>query len=143
MTTESLPARRGRIRFPDISSRAYEHPADRGALVALRAIPGFGSVLRTLSSFIGERSIRWLYLATAIRVSERQYPRIHEMLSECAATLDLQPVPEMYIEQDPAPAAMAIGLDKPIIVVSTGMLELVDEEGLRFIVGHEVRHVLS
>ena len=71
-----------------------------------------------------------------IRVSERQYPRIHEMLNECAATLDLQPVPEMYIEQDPAPTAMAIGLDKPIIVVSTGMLELVDEEGLRFIVGH-------
>ncbi|HJY46536.1 MAG TPA: M48 family metallopeptidase [Propionibacteriaceae bacterium] len=143
MTTESLPARRGHIRFPDISSRAYEHPADRGALVALRAIPGFDSVLRTLSSFIGERSIRWLYLATAIRVSERQYPRIHEMLNECAATLDLQPVPEMYIEQDPVPAAMAIGLDKPIIVVSTGMLDLVDEEGLRFIVGHEVGHVLS
>ncbi len=30
----------GRIRFSDISPRAYEHPADRGALVALRAIPG-------------------------------------------------------------------------------------------------------
>ncbi len=69
MTTETLPARRGRIRFPDISSRAYEHPADRGALVALRAIPGFDSVLKTLSGAIGERSIRWLYLATAIRVS--------------------------------------------------------------------------
>jgi hypothetical protein len=38
---------------------------------------------------------------------------------------------------------MAIGLDKPIIVITTGMLELVDEEGLRFIVGHEVGHVLS
>ena len=58
MTTESLPALRGRIRFPDISSRAYEHPADRGALVALRAIPGFDSVLKTISSAIGERSIR-------------------------------------------------------------------------------------
>jgi Zn-dependent protease with chaperone function len=143
MTTESLPALRGHIRFPDISSRAYEHPADRGALVALRAIPGFDSVLKTLSGAIGERSIRWLYLATATRVSPRQYPHIHQMLNECAATLDLQPVPEMYIEQDPAPSAMAIGLDKPIIVVSTGMLDLVDEEGLQFIIGHEVGHVLS
>jgi len=53
MTAESLPVRRGRIRFPDISSRAYEHPADRGALVALRAIPGFDSVLKALSSAIG------------------------------------------------------------------------------------------
>jgi Zn-dependent protease with chaperone function len=143
MTTESLPARRGRIRFPDISSRAYEHPADRGALVALRSIPGFDSVLKALSSAIGERSIRLLYLASATRVSPRQYPDIHEMLNECATTLDLQPVPEMFIEQDPSPSAMAIGLDKPIIVISTGMLQLTDDEGLRFIIGHEVGHVLS
>jgi Zn-dependent protease with chaperone function len=143
MTTESLPARRGRIRFPDISSRAYEHPADRGALVALRSIPGFDSVLKAISSAIGERSIRLLYLASATRVSPRQYPDIHEMLNECATTLDLQPVPEMFIEQDPSPSAMAIGLDKPIIVISTGKLQLTDDEGLRFIIGHEVGHVLS
>jgi Zn-dependent protease with chaperone function len=143
MTTESLPARRGRIRFPDISSRAYEHPADRGALVALRSIPGFDSVLKALSSAIGERSIRLLYLSSSTRVSPRQYPDIHQMLDECATTLDLQPVPEMFIEQDPNPSAMAIGLDKPIIVISTGMLRLTDDEGLRFIIGHEVGHVLS
>jgi Zn-dependent protease with chaperone function len=65
------------------------------------------------------------------------------MLNECATTLDLQPVPEMFIEQDPSPSAMAIGLDKPIIVISTGMLQLTDDEGLRFIIGHEVGHVLS
>ena len=143
MTTESLPALRGRIRFPDISSRAYEHPADRGALVALRAIPGFDSVLKTISGAIGERSIRYLYLATATHVSPRQYPQIHQMLHECATTLDVKPVPELYIEQDPTPTAMAIGMGKPIIVVSTGMLDLVDADGLQFIIGHEVGHVLS
>lgn len=134
---------RGRIRFPDLSPRAYEHPADRGALVALRAIPGFDSVLKTISGAIGERSVRLLYLATAIRVSPRQYPQFHQMLNECATTLDLQPIPELYIQQDPVPSAMTIGLDKPIIVITTGMLDLVDEEGLRFIIGHEVGHVLS
>ncbi|HEY5821376.1 MAG TPA: M48 family metallopeptidase [Propionibacteriaceae bacterium] len=134
---------RGRIRFPDLSPRAYEHPADRGALVALRAIPGFDSVLKAISGAIGERSVRLLYLATAIRVSPRQYPQFHQMLNECATTLDLQPIPELYIQQDPVPSAMTIGLDKPIIVVTTGMLDLVDDEGLRFIIGHEVGHVLS
>ena len=32
---ENVPSRQRR-RFPGISSRAYEHPADRSALVALR-----------------------------------------------------------------------------------------------------------
>ena len=134
---------RGRIRFPDLSPRAYEHPADRGALVALRAIPGFDSVLKAVSGAVGERSIRLLYLASAIRVSPRQYPDLHQMITECATTLDLQPIPELYIQQDPTPNAMAIGLDKPIIVITTGMLHLLDEDGIRFTIGHEVGHVLS
>ncbi|GAB3919319.1 Zn-dependent protease [Microlunatus endophyticus] len=134
---------RGRIRFPDISPRAYEHPADRGALVALRAIPGFDTVLKAISGAIGERSIRLLYLASSVRVSPRQYPDLHQMINECATTLDLQPVPELYIQQDPQPNAMTIGLDKPIIVITTGMLKLVDTDGIRFVIGHEVGHVVS
>ena len=131
------------MRFADLSPRAYEHPTDRGALVALRAIPGFDSVLKAISGAIGERSIRLLYLATSIRVSARQYPELHRMISECATALDLYPIPELYVQQDPTPNSMAIGLDKPIIVITTGMLELLDSEGLRFVVGHEVGHVLS
>lgn len=134
---------RGRIRFPDISPRAYEHPADRGALVALRAIPGFDTVLKAISGAIGERSIRLLYLASSVRVSPRQYPDLHQMINECATTLDLQPVPELYIQQDPQPNAMTIGLDKPIIVINTGMLKLVDTDGIRFVIGHEIGHVVS
>lgn len=131
------------MRFADLSPRAYEHPTDRGALVALRAIPGFDSVLKTISGAIGERSVRLLYLATSIRVSARQYPELHRMISECATALDLYPIPELYVQQDPTPNSMAIGLDKPIIVITTGMLELLDAEGLRFVVGHETGHVLS
>lgn len=140
---EQREIERGRIRFPDISPRAYEHPTDRGALVALRAIPGFDSVLKAISGAIGERSIRLLYMATAIRVSPRQYPELHQMITECATTLDLKAIPELYVEQNPVPNAMTIGLDKPIIVLSTGLLQLLDTDGLRFAIGHEVGHVLS
>ena len=40
---ERVPSRQ-RKRFPGISSRAYEHPADRSALVALRKLSGFDTV---------------------------------------------------------------------------------------------------
>ncbi len=134
----------GRIRFPDISSRAYEHPADRGALVALRAIPGFDAVLRAVS---GARSASAASGCSAwprsIRVSPRQYPLLHQMLNECATALDVQPVPELYVQQSPLPTAMTVGLDRPLIVISTAMLDLVDDDGLRFVIGHEIGHVLS
>ena len=131
----------GRIRFPDISSRAYEHPADRGDLVALRAIPGSmpcrGGLGRDRRRSVGCSP------GLAIRVSQRQYPLLHQMLNECATALDVQPVPELYVQQSPLPTAMTVGLDRPLIVISTAMLDLVDDDGLRFVIGHEVGHVLS
>ena len=111
--------------------------------MALRAIPGFDAVLKAVSAAIGERSVRLLCLASAIRVSPRQYPLLHQMLNECATALDVQPVPELYVQQSPVPTAMTVGLDRPLIVISTAMLDLVDDDGLRFVIGHEMGHVLS
>ncbi len=133
----------GRVRFPGISSRAYEHPADRGALVALRALPGFDRVLRAVSGVFGERSLRLLHLADAIRVSHRQYPALHQLLVEACATLDIAEIPELYVVRDPIAQAMTLGMDHPFIVLNTGLLELLDADGLRFILGHELGHVLS
>ncbi|MDK1474378.1 M48 family metallopeptidase [Streptomyces sp. 549] len=140
--TEHLPGRERR-RFPDISSRAYEHPADRSALVALRKLTGFDTVFKTLSGLLPERSLRLLFLSDSVRVSDQQFVHLHLMLKDACEILDLPAVPPMYVTQDPLPNAMCIGMDKPIIVVTTGLVELLDEEEMRAVVGHEVGHALS
>ncbi|MFD6419525.1 M48 family metallopeptidase [Streptomyces sp. NPDC060194] len=139
---ERLPGRQRR-RFPGISSRAYEHPADRSALVALRKLTGFDVVLKTLSGLLPERSLRLLFLSDSVRVSDAQFTHLNDMLRDACYILDLEKVPQMYVRQDPVPNAMCIGLDEPIIVVTTGLVELLDEEELRAVVGHEVGHALS
>jgi Zn-dependent protease with chaperone function len=139
---EKLPGRR-RTRFPDISSRAYEHPADRSALVALRKLSGFDTVFKALSGLLPERSLRLLFLSDSVRVSDAQFSHLNDMLRDACYILDLEKVPPMYVTQDPKPNAMCIGLDEPIIVVTTGLVELLDEEEMRAVVGHEVGHALS
>lgn len=139
---ESVPSRQRR-RFPGISSRAYEHPADRSALVALRKLTGFDTVFKALSGLLPERSLRLLFLSDSVRVSDRQFAHLNDMLRDACYILDLEKVPPMYVKQDPNPNAMCIGLDEPIIVVTTGLVELLDEEEMRAVVGHEVGHALS
>ncbi|MEV7830544.1 M48 family metallopeptidase [Streptomyces subrutilus] len=139
---EKVPAR-DRRRFPGISSRAYEHPADRSALVALRRLSGFDTVFKALSGLLPERSLRLLFLSDSVRVGETQFPHLYAMLRDACYVLDLEKVPQMYVQQDPRPNAMCIGLDEPIIVVTTGLVELLDEEEMRAVVGHEVGHALS
>ncbi|MFB7810650.1 M48 family metallopeptidase [Streptomyces virginiae] len=139
---EKTPAR-DRGRFPGISSRAYEHPADRSALVALRKLSGFDTAFKALSGLLPERSLRLLFLSDSVRVGETQFPHLHAMLRDACYILDLEKVPQMYVQQDPRPNAMCIGLDEPIIVVTTSLVELLDEEEMRAVVGHEVGHALS
>ncbi|MFI9389090.1 M48 family metalloprotease [Kutzneria sp. NPDC052558] len=142
-STGAVALSEGRVRFPGISPRAYEHPADRGALTTLRSVPGFAQVLRAVNGAFGERRERLWHRASSIRVGPRQYPALDKIRNECAEILDVSPAPELYVERDPQPKAMAIGLDEPFIVITTGMVEALDAEELRFVIGHEVGHVLS
>ncbi|MGW6560814.1 M48 family metallopeptidase [Streptomyces hydrogenans] len=134
---------RQRKRFPGISSRAYEHPADRSALVALRKLTGFDTVFKALSGLLPERSLRLLYLSDSVRVSDAQFSHLNDMLRDACYILDLDRVPPMYVTQNPVPNAMCVGLDEPVIVLTTGLVELLDEEEMRAVIGHEVGHALS
>ena len=139
---EKRPAR-ARVTLTDISSRAWEHPADRGALVALRRLKGFDKLLKAMSGLINERAVRLLYLGSAVRVDERQFASLHRSLAEVAAVLDAPELPELYVQAAPGFQAMTIGLDRPIIVLDSGLVDLLDEDELRFVVGHELGHALS
>src|ERR1700723_4704020 len=54
---------RARVRLTGISSRAYEHPADRSALVALRKLSGFDVLLSKLFGLFNKRALRLMFLA--------------------------------------------------------------------------------
>jgi hypothetical protein len=143
MTENSDRPTRQRVTLTDISSRAWEHPADRGALVALRQLKGFDYVLRKMSGLINERAFRLQYLGSAIRVDERQFPTVNRLYTEAASTLDVRQLPELYVTNSPIWNAVTIGMDKPFIVVNSALLQGLDEEELRFVLGHELGHAQS
>ncbi len=134
---------RARVRLTGISSRAYEHPADRSALVALRKLTGFDTLLKLLNGLFNERAMRLEFLASGVKVSERQFPHIHEMLRDGAYVLDMEKVPELFVSQTPLVNAMALGTNDPFIVLNSGMVDLLDAEELRAVIGHELGHILS
>ena len=135
---------RKRVNFPGISSRGWEHPADRSALVALRAVPGFDTVLKALAGLFRERKHRLIFLASAVRVSDRQFAEIDRVLSDALLVLDCPRRPELYVLQSPEANAQCIGMDEPFIVITTGMLDLLDDpDEVRCVLGHEVGHAMS
>ncbi len=90
-----------------------------------------------------ERSLRLGTLANAARVGDSQFANLFALLKEMAGRLDLSPLPELFVRLDPNPDARALGVDQPFIVLSSGALELWDEEELSCVLAHEIGHILS
>lgn len=126
-----------------ISSRAYEHPADRAATAALKAIPHLDTVVRKIIEFGYERALRRGVLGSAVRLGDDQLGHVWQAHSRAYRTLDLEPVPDLYLTQFPIANALTIGAGQPIVVVNSELVQLLDAEQLRGVFAHEAGHVLS
>lgn len=136
-------ANAGPVQLHDLSPTAWEHPADRAALNALRKIPGFDVVLRKIVGLFGEKQIRLSLQANAVRVSAKQYPWIHERLLTVCETLDVVDVPALYITQDATVQAFAVGFDRPFVVINSSLIEVLDHDEVEAVIAHEVGHIES
>jgi Zn-dependent protease with chaperone function len=138
--TTSLPEDQ---RLINLSSKAYEHPADRAATAALQSIPALDVVVRKLIEYGYERALRQQLLAASVRLGENQIPAIWADWNAVCARLDLAERYDIYLTQFPITNAAAIGAQKPMVVVNSRCVDLLDELEVRTVLGHEAGHILS
>src|SRR2546426_442760 len=87
MTDATLPAAHPRRVLTQIAPVSWEHPADRAALQTLRSVPGFDEVVKKIVGFFGERGIRLLFQANAVRVGPTQFPKLHQLYTTILVTI--------------------------------------------------------
>jgi Zn-dependent protease with chaperone function len=130
-------------RLEGISARAFEHPADRAATAALQSIPMMDTVVRKLIEFGYERALRQSFLAASVRIGDNQLPEAWASHQAALARLDIDEVPELYLTQFPIANAAAIGAGKPMVVINSRTVELLDDLELRTVLAHEAGHILA
>ncbi len=129
-----------RQRFPGLSSTAFEHPTDRATLAALRKAPGIDWVFRKFNEYGGDRAGRLYCLSDTVRVDRNQCRDLYALLVESCAILDM-PVPQLFIDQRPLANAFTFCVESPIIVLYSGLIDLLDEDEWRVVLGHELGHI--
>lgn len=131
-----------RRRFPGLDAAALQHPYDRAALGALQKVPGIDIVVRKFIELLPERVAYIQNVAQMVRATPRQCSRLYTLLQEACAILDVRE-PELYVAQYPVPNAYTSGHDHPYIVVTTGLLDLMNEEEVLAVLAHELGHIKS
>jgi hypothetical protein len=130
-------------RLRGISPCSYAHPTDRATAAALRQIPYVDCLLPQLTDLGLERSYRQSLMASGIRIGPNQLPQLWRDYQSCLAALDSEVEGELFLVQTPEVNATAFGVERPIIVLHSGLVSLLEPEELKAVIAHEVGHIHS
>ncbi|HAE37836.1 MAG TPA: peptidase M48 [Candidatus Riflebacteria bacterium] len=126
--------------FPNLKAEDFQHPWDRQAINALQSIPGFEFLIKKLMEIGFEQFFRITNLASNVQVKGKMLPRLRETLRYATRILDMEE-PELFITTSPVPNAYTYGQTRPFIVMTSGLIEAMDEEEIFFILAHELGHI--
>src|SRR6059058_829416 len=131
-----------RRRFPGLDATVLQHPYDRAALHALQRVPGLDIIVRKFIELFPERVAYIQNVAQTVRVTKTQCPQLYIQLREACAILDMQE-PELYVAQNPLPNAWTSGHVHPYIIITTGLLDLMNGDEVLAVIAHELGHIKS
>jgi heat shock protein HtpX len=102
---------------------------------------GIAAGIVLLQYIIGPKIVEWSMKVKY--VSEQEYPRLHQMVAELANKAELPNKPKVGISHLPIPNAFAFGRTKKgsRVCVTKGLLELLNEDELKAVLGHELSHI--
>lgn len=123
-----------------LNSELFIHPADKAAMNALQAIPGFAAFTKAYLSIWNERQYRIMNMSSNLKVSEKQMKKYYDMLFPICEKLGIA-VPELYIKLDVKPNAGTYGDTNPFIVVTSGLFETIPENLIPTVLAHECGHI--
>ncbi|MBV9004713.1 MAG: M48 family metallopeptidase [Solirubrobacterales bacterium] len=129
--------------YEGISSKAYEHPADKAATAALHAVPMLDTVVRKLVEWRYERALRQFYLGNSVKVGEHQLPELWSAHNGVSRILDMPELYDLYVTWGVRGGAQAVGSGTPMIVVGAELLQQLGPGEQRVVVAHELGHILS
>lgn len=119
----------------------FIHPEDAAALRQLENIPGFATLVKRFFALGLEQLQYGINMASAIRLSDKQLPRLYNHLPPICQKLGIEE-PEFYLEMNPIPNAWTFGDTKIYITMTSGLVELLTPEELDAVLAHECGHIL-
>ena len=118
----------------------FIHPEDEAALRNLEAIPGLPTVVKGFLKLGYEKLQHGINMASKIRLSPTQLPEIYKRLPPICQKMGITE-PEFYLEMNPVPNAYTFGDTQVFIVVTSGLLEYLDDDEIDSVIAHECGHI--
>lgn len=127
-----------------LDPKVYEHSFDKKALEAVNKLQRFD---RFTNWFINWTFLKWHVIdlqGSNFLVTRESCPDLYNQIRDVADTLDVRPLPRIYMQLGYGINGYTTGYkEDTLMVLGTGVADLLTEDELCFVVGHECGHIRS
>mmetsp|Transcript_21497 Transcript_21497/g.33719 ORF Transcript_21497/g.33719 Transcript_21497/m.33719 type:complete len:302 (-) Transcript_21497:137-1042(-) len=131
-----------------IDASQFRHPLDRDLTSFVKNAPLSGVAERAIRASLSlvEQGTRLDLLSSSVKVSSQQMPELHATMEDASRVLDMEVVPELYVQSSPQANAFTLALQSednkpPIVVVTSALLDRCTDDEVKAIIGHELGHL--
>ena len=121
----------------------YEHPKDAKALHRLENTKGIKNVVKKFYDLGIERLIKLEYTGSGIKATKRSFPHLYQSLETACEVMNAPVIPELYIQRSEDLQALTLGVEHPIIVITSESVNNLSQEEILFMLGKEIAHIQS
>ncbi len=117
------------------------HYKDKSTLDTLNKIPGFKKLLKVTVADMMEKMAAIEYSGNGLNINKSSSPKLYLALNQAARILDMDAVPAFSTEWHYSINAFSVGDQNKRLVLLSGAVDLLNEDELQFILGHELGHM--
>jgi Zn-dependent protease with chaperone function len=123
-----------------LQAEHFMHPGDRVGIERIKTYAVFKKFMEKLLVEGLEDDMYLMSLADNVKLGPNQGKKLYDMLLNASNILDMK-APMLFMDTDPVPNAYAYGQNKPIVVLTSGLVDAFSDEEIFAIISHELGHI--
>ena len=122
-------------------TEVYQHEKDIDSFINLKSISWLSALSKKLMADELEKDFYLLNLMDNVLMTKEDFPQIHEYVDEACEVLQLSVKPIIFLDTCADPITLCIGDNKPLLIISTTLIELLSDDELKAAIAHELGHL--
>lgn len=125
----------------NIIASDFQHPKEVQSLSTLKKTKGLERVVKKFYDMGIENIIKLQYTGSSLKLSQKSFPELFNITRTACEVLGVSQIPELYVHRSEQFEVTTLGVDKPMIAISTECLDKLNETELLFMIGREVAQI--
>ena len=125
----------------NITASDFQHPKEARSMMTLKNTKGLEKVVKKFYDMGIENIIKLQYTGSSLKLSPKPFPDLFRLTETACDILGVDSIPELYVHRSEQFTVTTLGVERPMIAISTECLDKLSNQELLFMIGREVAQI--